>query len=105
MSAVCLLFFFCKQKTAYEMRISDWSSDVCSSDLLIDELKVAHFRLCPPDPDRTTHLRWLQQDIELILPPVQSCRPGPVVIADVIPLPSVRNGLRSHPALVPNHPS
>src|SRR3546814_4922775 len=32
----CLLFcvvFFFKQKTAYEMRISDWSSDVCSSDL------------------------------------------------------------------------
>src|SRR3546814_995754 len=28
-----LSFFFCKQKTAYEMRISDWSSDVCSSDL------------------------------------------------------------------------
>src|SRR3546814_9647814 len=26
--------FFCKQKTAYEMRISDWSSDVCSSDLV-----------------------------------------------------------------------
>src|SRR3546814_4957736 len=31
----CLIFFFFKQKTAYEMRISDWSSDVCSSDLLI----------------------------------------------------------------------
>src|SRR3546814_1884425 len=29
----CLLFFF-KQKTAYEMRSSDWSSDVCSSDLI-----------------------------------------------------------------------
>src|SRR3546814_6110635 len=29
-----LFFFFFKQKTAYEMRISDWSSDVCSSDLL-----------------------------------------------------------------------
>src|SRR3546814_3687477 len=28
------MFFFFKQKTAYEMRISDWSSDVCSSDLL-----------------------------------------------------------------------
>src|SRR3546814_8201673 len=27
------VFFFFKQKTAYEMRISDWSSDVCSSDL------------------------------------------------------------------------
>src|SRR3546814_3070672 len=30
------MFFFFKQKTAYEMRISDWSSDVCSSDLLTD---------------------------------------------------------------------
>src|SRR3546814_10227729 len=30
---LCLCFFFFKQKTAYEMRISDWSSDVCSSDL------------------------------------------------------------------------
>src|SRR3546814_15485222 len=30
------MFFFFKQKTAYEMRISDWSSDVCSSDLLAD---------------------------------------------------------------------
>src|SRR3546814_10751378 len=30
---VFYLFFFFKQKTAYEMRISDWSSDVCSSDL------------------------------------------------------------------------
>src|SRR3546814_5847320 len=38
-SVLCLFFFYCcfffffKQKTAYEMRISDWSSDVCSSDL------------------------------------------------------------------------
>src|SRR3546814_17684960 len=30
---IMLLIFFFKQKTAYEMRISDWSSDVCSSDL------------------------------------------------------------------------
>src|SRR3546814_1043349 len=30
---ICVYFFFFKQKTAYEMRISDWSSDVCSSDL------------------------------------------------------------------------
>src|SRR3546814_9123507 len=33
-------FFFFKQKTAYEMRISDWSSDVCSSDLLLSGLIV-----------------------------------------------------------------
>src|SRR3546814_6813615 len=31
---VLCFFFFFKQKTAYEMRISDWSSDVCSSDLV-----------------------------------------------------------------------
>src|SRR3546814_1060149 len=42
------LFFFFKQKTAYEMRISDWSSDVCSSDLLFllqhhDRQRGRHF--------------------------------------------------------------
>src|SRR3546814_1953702 len=35
LSCVFIVFFFFKQKTAYEMRISDWSSDVCSSDLLL----------------------------------------------------------------------
>src|SRR3546814_4695232 len=46
----CLLFFFFKQKTAYELRISDWSSDVCSSDLeqcFVAEAEIAetkHFR-------------------------------------------------------------
>src|SRR3546814_9580192 len=34
------LFFFFKQKTAYEMRISDWSSDVCSSDLNNDVIEL-----------------------------------------------------------------
>src|SRR3546814_6550446 len=34
-------FFFFKQKTAYEMRISDWSSDVCSSDLHAQHLRIA----------------------------------------------------------------
>src|SRR3546814_5504257 len=33
---MCYIFFFFKQKTAYEMRISDWSSDVCSSDLITE---------------------------------------------------------------------
>src|SRR3546814_6844546 len=39
-------FFFFKQKTAYEMRISDWSSDVCSSDL---RLPADHATDTPPD--------------------------------------------------------
>src|SRR3546814_15530193 len=36
------MFFFFKQKTAYEMRISDWSSDVCSSDLQMGALLTKH---------------------------------------------------------------
>src|SRR3546814_9587719 len=46
---LCLIlsFFFCKQKTAYEMRISDWSSDVCSSDL---QLHAHHHRAVDPAP-------------------------------------------------------
>src|SRR3546814_7543872 len=38
MAELVFVFFFFKQKTAYEMRISDWSSDVCSSDLGGDNL-------------------------------------------------------------------
>src|SRR3546814_3790631 len=51
---IFFLFFFFKQKTAYEMRISDWSSDVCSSDLVSgrdpDNRATA---LVPPDGTRT----------------------------------------------------
>src|SRR3546814_4737888 len=42
-TGVCIIwffFFFFKQKTAYEMRISDWSSDVCSSDLSASEIDI-----------------------------------------------------------------
>src|SRR3546814_4669902 len=39
--SLVVFFFFFKQKTAYEMRISDWSSDVCSSDLI---RQLAHDR-------------------------------------------------------------
>src|SRR3546814_8359833 len=46
---ICLFFFFFKQKTAYEMRISDWSSDVCSSDLLRADHHCLH-RSAPDDP-------------------------------------------------------
>src|SRR3546814_6714394 len=39
-----LILFFFKQKTAYEMRISDWSSDVCSSDLVVHVRAVLEAR-------------------------------------------------------------
>src|SRR3546814_3646096 len=53
----CLFFFFFKQKTAYEMRISDWSSDVCSSDLFVDWLAVD--RIEGREWDIGLHRRWL----------------------------------------------
>src|SRR3546814_7918836 len=46
---VVVFVFFFKQKTAYEMRISDWSSDVCSSDLNLESLSreelAAHLKV------------------------------------------------------------
>src|SRR3546814_952932 len=55
----CVSFYFCifffKQKTAYEMRISDWSSDVCSSDLFRDRfilVRMQHAQALAGEPDR-----------------------------------------------------
>src|SRR3546814_9234895 len=57
----CLSFFFFKQKTAYEMRISDWSSDVCSSDLVARPVRTGAARtersIAPATPDRRTRSR------------------------------------------------
>src|SRR3546814_1862233 len=50
--------FFFKQKTAYEMRISDWSSDVCSSDLEAG-LSSAHVNFHPEDEDAAFGPGWL----------------------------------------------
>src|SRR3546814_12905719 len=47
---LCLFFFFFNQKTAYEMRISDWSSDVCSSDLTRDRCTRHRHRPTKPLP-------------------------------------------------------
>src|SRR3546814_4426933 len=65
-----LLFFFFKQKTAYEMRMSDWSSDVCSSDLLgptvLRRLRVddaeAVYRRYAGDPEVTRFLSFRTHD-------------------------------------------
>src|SRR3546814_3932031 len=51
-----MFFFFFKQKTAYEMRISDWSSDVCSSDLLFDRDKTSSARTDVEYSDMATFL-------------------------------------------------
>src|SRR3546814_9588954 len=47
-----VIFFFFKQKTAYEMRISDWSSDVCSSDLTVPLVISQDLKVSLPRSDR-----------------------------------------------------
>src|SRR3546814_6704173 len=47
-----MIFFYFKQKTAYEMRISDWSSDVCSSDLEGPGLTNLEYALCAEEMGR-----------------------------------------------------
>src|SRR3546814_4501542 len=65
-----ILFFFSKQKTAYEVRISDWSSDVCSSDLA-EQAKGLMFRtgmgadegmIFPADPPRQAAF-WMRNTV------------------------------------------
>src|SRR3546814_10847213 len=51
MAGLYIIFFF-KQKTAYELRISDWSSDVCSSDLAVKTVDVDRRRRAPIHPGR-----------------------------------------------------
>src|SRR3546814_7867154 len=65
---MCCSFFFFKQKTAYEVRISDWSSDVCSSDLTEHGVK---FRADPAGAHQTgffagqrDNRQWLSQQVE-----------------------------------------
>src|SRR3546814_12982571 len=66
---VCFFFFF-KQKTAYEMRISDWSSDVCSSDLFARTaqhtapLHLDHHRVPASVDELLMHLSGLDRPLQ-----------------------------------------
>src|SRR3546814_10659759 len=57
-----VVFCFFKQKTAYEMRISDWSSDVCSSDLLLDGLAIDTLMSHLACADEDTEMNARQRD-------------------------------------------
>src|SRR3546814_2974593 len=60
---VLLFIFFFKQKTAYEMRISDWSSDVCSSDLSrCPDMKILSTHRCRPGARPRDPLASAQSD-------------------------------------------
>src|SRR3546814_2521822 len=65
---VCGVLFFFKQKTAYEMRISDWISDVCSSDLIELASPTAHIWFLKSLPSRLGMvLDMTLRDIERVL--------------------------------------
>src|SRR3546814_17983430 len=86
-----MLLCFCNQKTAYDRRISDWSSDVCSSDLglilcrLVRFLSpAAHVALrfslseSPARPHRLFHWRGLSRDARSCAPHSLGRRAGPL---------------------------
>src|SRR3546814_6822155 len=78
---VDFVFFFFKQKTAYEMRISDWSSDVCSSDLPLHKptdlpkplLPSPLIRLIKPTSTAPSACRFLQRKSPFAMRPARIC--------------------------------
>src|SRR3546814_13848868 len=85
---LCVIVFF-KQKTAYELRISDWSSDVCSSDLnraLTERPELARPsivvpRSCHPSIDKAAH--YLGLEVRRV-PISDAFRADPAAIAEAI---------------------
>src|SRR3546814_17551336 len=67
-----LFIFFFKQKTAYEMRISDWSSDVCSSDLACKATALPA-ELRPRNLCSEQRLWWAEEDLNLRPHAYQAC--------------------------------
>src|SRR3546814_9155724 len=66
---VFVFFFFFKQKTAYELRISDWSSDVCSSDLFgaLDDLSAAEVAAMAPRPGEASLCTRMRDGSEVVI--------------------------------------
>src|SRR3546814_19767597 len=109
--------FFFKQKTAYEMRISDWSSDVCSSDLALARAKLcddgsyeAHvIRKLDRQPQRVLGVyeigseggrlrptdKRAKKDFVLRSSDAGGATPGELVLAEILPARRQRDSLRS----------
>src|SRR3546814_5808011 len=91
------MFCFFKQKTAYEMRISDWSSDVCSSDLMYNQLclagrwPVGPHRIDGVAVDGDQLCALLRQSLGSLVDPSFRVQPG--IIAD----PGTAGGMLAQP--------
>src|SRR3546814_8603272 len=66
----CFFFFFFKQKTAYEMRISDWSSDVCSSDLVVNLKPQSKLKSVRPIPANADFIAAIGDNRKLVVFPL-----------------------------------
>src|SRR3546814_13833641 len=105
---ICFVFFF-KQKTAYEVRISDWSSDVCSSDLagavLADLARRGGARRLRPPPAgaaRRPARHLPRARLDLRLPPPRPAAAGGAAAALHDPVPG---GARLDPRLLASAPA
>src|SRR3546814_9382793 len=97
-----MMFFFFKQKTAYEMRISDWSSDVCSSDLMTIQFALAILAEAglsylglgtqPPAPSWGKMLN--ESQTLMYLAPQLAIFPGLAIMVTVLGLNLLGDGLR-----------
>src|SRR3546814_3139313 len=70
-----LFFFFFKPKTAYELRISDWSSDVCSSDLAVERaVQLSHEKYCSASAmlEKTAELAFSVDIVDIPAPQARS---------------------------------
>src|SRR3546814_9320355 len=81
---VYFLLFFFKQKTAYEMRISDWSSDVCSSDLLVGTPRFLRSQDIDVSPAEGALDQHEAQAQTTVLVSVDGAVAGVLAIADAI---------------------
>src|SRR3546814_13763412 len=90
-----MAFFFFKQKTAYEMRMSDWSSDVCSADLRRVGLTVG----CPGPVAARHQVETAVVDAERHRRAFtdRPAQPRPELIADATPRPGGDARIRPHP--------
>src|SRR3546814_15996287 len=75
-------FFFFKQKTAYEMRISDWSSDVCSSDLHVADLVSCSSRPTAPDAGNQVCDVVRRRFLDDAMPEIEDRRPSAELLQD-----------------------
>src|SRR3546814_7192582 len=98
---IMILFFFFKQKTAYEMRISDWSSDVCSSDLVTQQNASSSEELAATAEEMSSQAEQLQQAMSFFTLDAPAKSASLPLKVDNTPGPASRKTVRASAATMP----